>query len=127
MRVVSTVLAVLAVSGVVSGCGASAPRGIPTIPQDSSLDVAYTTLHDAGFRVAIRFPHGRGAGPSSFGDVVVKRVLPEAGSPAAAALRARDAVTLIPWFDMYGVSYAGLSPAVPVRIPSLLGKSPTAA
>ncbi len=113
MRAMSASLAVLAVSLVASGCGG----GMPGIQAGTPLEDAYATLHNAGFRVAVRVPSGRDRETDSFNGLVAARVLPRLG----------DAVTIVAEGPSGLASPVGFSHPARVRVPNLVGRSAQAA
>jgi hypothetical protein len=126
MRGVASCLLAIVGCLAVSGCDNSGP--IPSFHGDVSLEGVYATLHKAGFRVAIREPW-RGTqsfGASTFSEPEVFAILPREGTPARAALKRGDVVTLVPMGGGNG-SEVGTSPKRPVRAPRLIGKPASAA
>ncbi len=132
MRAISATKAAFAVALGVSGCaGSGKPRvvhdSVPRIRNEALLQAAYKTLHHAGFRVSVRIPPRWQLGEMGYSGgyynrVVVRAVLPRVGTPARAALRRGDVVTLLPEEGEFADPTSSINPHAVGRTPNLVGK-----
>ncbi len=90
---------------------------MPKIEANTPLEDAYATLHNAGFRVAVRDPFSGPLEADSFNGLTALRVLPRRG----------DAVTIVASWQWPAASPVGFVHPARVRVPNLVGRSAQAA